>query len=141
MKTFYQILGVGVLATEAEIKTAFRDRSKLLHPDCGGNTEEFQSLLNAYQVLIDPQKRAMYDLTLQTTNQANQTGYYEKEPDVEEGPSNPLLIILQFLFTLGFYALIYFGLMKLGELLHLETLAYFLYFFIVYYTFFKFSKS
>jgi curved DNA-binding protein CbpA len=138
MKTFYQILDVGELATNAEIKTAFREKSKLLHPDHGGNTEDFQLLNEAYHALSDPVKRANYDWQLhqQSANQSDQSDYYQEEPDVEVRPSN-LVLFLQFLFVLSKYTLIYYGLMKLGEWLHLETLAYCLYIIIFYCAFFK----
>lgn len=43
------VLGVGADATEKEIKTAYRRKAKVLHPDQGGDPEQFKLLHAAYQ--------------------------------------------------------------------------------------------
>lgn len=59
---YYQILGVGKNADEAEIKRAYRKAAHKHHPDKGsGDEEKFKQVNEAYQVLSDPQKRAAYD--------------------------------------------------------------------------------
>lgn len=61
MTDYYQILGVGKDASEAEIKKAYRSLAMQHHPDRGGDAEQFQKISEAYATLSDPQKRAEYD--------------------------------------------------------------------------------
>ncbi len=63
MNDFYKVLGVKAKASPAEIKKAYRDKSKVLHPDVGGNKDEFAMIARAYGVLGDKSKRARYDKT------------------------------------------------------------------------------
>ena len=63
---YYAALGVGPLADAAEIKAAYRQRAKILHPDYNLSdhaAEEFQRLVTAHQVLRDSRKRRDYDAT------------------------------------------------------------------------------
>lgn len=64
-KDFYQILGVSRNATKNEIKSAFRKLAMENHPDRNqGNKEaerKFKEVNEAYQVLMDDEKRAAYD--------------------------------------------------------------------------------
>ena len=61
----YKILGVEQTASIAEIKTAFRRKAKLLHPDLSKekskNTKEFQTILKAYQSLLAARERSVLD--------------------------------------------------------------------------------
>ncbi len=63
---YYRILGVSPNATSEQIKQAFRKLALETHPDRNpGNKEaeeRFKKINEAYGVLIDPQKRAQYDL-------------------------------------------------------------------------------
>lgn len=65
MKNYYQILDIEVSATEEQVKKAFRRRAKELHPDVnselGDTVEAMQSLIRAYETLIDPDRREDYD--------------------------------------------------------------------------------
>ena len=63
MNDLYEDLGVKAKASQAEIKKAYRDMSKVLHPDAGGNKDEFAVIANAYGVLSDKSRRARYDKT------------------------------------------------------------------------------
>lgn len=40
---------------------AYRDLAKRLHPDKGGNADDFGKLQHAFEILSDPQKRGVYD--------------------------------------------------------------------------------
>jgi molecular chaperone DnaJ len=64
-RDYYEILGVGKTADDAELKAAFRKKAIQHHPDKNpGNKEaevKFKELNEAYQILSDGQKRAAYD--------------------------------------------------------------------------------
>ena len=64
-RDYYDVLGLGRSASEADIKTAFRNLAKQYHPDRnpGDKTAEarFKEINEAYEVLRDPQKKAAYD--------------------------------------------------------------------------------
>ena len=61
----YEILGVGRDASEREIKKAFRLKAREYHPDVNQDDpeaeEKFKELAEAQEVLLDGDKRAVYD--------------------------------------------------------------------------------
>jgi curved DNA-binding protein CbpA len=57
----YEILGVGNDTADEDIKKQYKSRSKELHPDKGGSSEDFANLKKAFDILIDPAKRNLYD--------------------------------------------------------------------------------
>lgn len=61
----YEVLGVSRGATPEEIKAAFRKLASQHHPDKNdgdpGAATRFKEINAAYQVVSDPQRRAMYD--------------------------------------------------------------------------------
>lgn len=61
MPDHYATLGVARSATQEEIKRAFRKLASQHHPDKGGDTQRFQEIQAAYDVLGDDAKRAAYD--------------------------------------------------------------------------------
>ncbi len=64
-RDYYEILGVGRNASEAEIKSAYRKLALQHHPDRNQGHKEaeerFKEAAEAYAVLCDPQKRQRYD--------------------------------------------------------------------------------
>ena len=64
-RDYYEVLGLGKNATEAEIKSAYRKLAKKYHPDLnpGDKTaeEKFKEVNEANDVLSDPEKRKRYD--------------------------------------------------------------------------------
>jgi len=61
MPDHYATLGVARTATADEIKRAFRKLASKNHPDKGGDTQKFQEIQAAYDVLGDAAKRSQYD--------------------------------------------------------------------------------
>ncbi|CAK9104143.1 unnamed protein product [Durusdinium trenchii] len=57
----YDLLEVNPKASQEEIKRAYRRLALKLHPDRGGDAKAFQELSNAYEVLSNPERRALYD--------------------------------------------------------------------------------
>src|SRR5215211_1686769 len=64
-RDYYEVLGVGRVATDEEIKRAYRKLAVKFHPDKNPDDphaeEKFKELGEAYDVLMDPDKRAAYD--------------------------------------------------------------------------------
>jgi curved DNA-binding protein CbpA len=59
----YDVLGVARQASGAEIDRAFRRAARTSHPDSigTGSAERFQTVSDAYDLLRDPRRRAVYD--------------------------------------------------------------------------------
>eukprot|EP00179_Madagascaria_erythrocladioides_P004531 CAMPEP_0198312046 /NCGR_PEP_ID=MMETSP1450-20131203/3576_1 /TAXON_ID=753684 ORGANISM="Madagascaria erythrocladiodes, Strain CCMP3234" /NCGR_SAMPLE_ID=MMETSP1450 /ASSEMBLY_ACC=CAM_ASM_001115 /LENGTH=409 /DNA_ID=CAMNT_0044014971 /DNA_START=144 /DNA_END=1373 /DNA_ORIENTATION=+ len=57
----YELLSVSPTASQDEIKKAYRKAAIRHHPDKGGDTEKFQEVTHAFEVLSDEQKRSIYD--------------------------------------------------------------------------------
>ena len=64
-KDYYKILGIEKEASEHEIKLAYRKLAKKYHPDLNRTDpnamKKFIELKEAYDILVDPVKRKIYD--------------------------------------------------------------------------------
>jgi hypothetical protein len=63
-KGFYFCLGVAPIANSDEIKAAYKQLAKKLHPDINRDANAkslFQNINDAYQILSNPDSRAAYD--------------------------------------------------------------------------------
>ena len=64
MSEYYDLLGVSKSASVSEIKKAYLQLARELHPDVNSSPsaeEEFKALGEAYEILSNPEKREMYD--------------------------------------------------------------------------------
>ena len=77
-KNYYEILGIEKDASEEEIKFAYRRLAKKYHPDVNKTDpnakNKFIEINEAYNVLIDPVKRRIYD----------QAGYNPRNVDLSD---------------------------------------------------------
>jgi len=65
-RDYYEVLGVSKNASANEIKAAYRRLAKKYHPDLNPDNKKeaegkFREVSEAYEVLMDPQKRNLYD--------------------------------------------------------------------------------
>lgn len=62
---YYELLGVPQDASVEEIRSAYRQRALVLHPDRNPGDEQaaqlFSEISQAYEALVDPARRAAYD--------------------------------------------------------------------------------
>lgn len=73
---YYQILGVTNDATFKDIRKSYYKLAKKLHPDKNGNELKFKELNQAYVILIDEEKRRMYDYKIKPNiNLSNEKPY------------------------------------------------------------------
>ncbi len=64
---YYSLLGIERNATQEDVKRAYFEAAQKLHPDKNkavGETELFLGVQQAYEVLANPKRRALYDATL-----------------------------------------------------------------------------
>jgi len=77
-KDYYKILGIEKDASDEEIKLAYRKLAKKYHPDLNQTDpkakDKFIELKEAYDTLIDPFKRRIYD----------QAGYDPRNIDISD---------------------------------------------------------
>ena len=64
MKDYYKILNISKKASIEEIKKSYRKLAQIYHPDKkSGSNELFHDINEAYQVLSDPNKKILYDIS------------------------------------------------------------------------------
>lgn len=88
LKDYYLVLGVGVSATQEDIKTAFRDLAKKYHPDVYKEAdahERFVDIGEAYEVLSNEASRRQYDQIWKAAKQNYR--YSDKYKDQRYGGS------------------------------------------------------
>ena len=71
---YYAILGITRDASQDDIKRAYFQAARKLHPDkntAAGETELFMGVQQAYEVLSNPKRRALYDATLPPQEKIN----------------------------------------------------------------------
>lgn len=86
MGNYYDILGISPTASSDEIKKAYRKLSLKFHPDKNDGDEYFSQMFrqvnDAYNILIDPEKRRFYDFKLR--EQMNAKNSAERLKKLEE---------------------------------------------------------
>lgn len=63
-RDYYDVLGVGRGASAEEIKKAYRKLAMKYHPDRNaedGAVQQFKEVQEAYEILVDPERRSRYD--------------------------------------------------------------------------------
>ena len=86
-RTYYEVLGVDVEASQDEIDAAYRERVKETHPDINDDedaAEQFREVVRAEEVLSDADERSRYDALGHETYVAR-----ESSPDVAGGDGSP----------------------------------------------------
>lgn len=76
-KDYYAILGVDKDASTEDIRKAFQQKARKLHPDVNkapDAEEKFKEVSEAYAVLSDPEKRSRYDAMRSGSPFAGSTG-------------------------------------------------------------------
>ena len=86
----YKILGITPWANERQIRSVYRDLSKLYHPDTTKlssevSLEKFKELNQAYATLSNPDRRKSYDLSIQFSR-----SYSVNSQPKEITPNQPL---------------------------------------------------
>ena len=83
-KEYYAVLGLKEDASPEEIRKAYRKLALHYHPDRNrgeaGAEERFKAISEAYAVLLDPEKRRLYDRSRQTGVGAGARAGYRAEP-------------------------------------------------------------
>lgn len=85
----YAVLGVEQGASDEELRAAFRKRSRLTHPDQGGDAVAFRAVEGAYRILSDPGLRAGYDAELDGTPRDPGPSRSETDTATQTSQQNP----------------------------------------------------
>ena len=66
---YYVVLGIAEDADEETIRSAFRALARRYHPDVGAGSSpaQFQRAREAYETLVDPERRRRYDYQLRAS--------------------------------------------------------------------------
>jgi Ca-activated chloride channel family protein len=100
---YYSILGLPRNASQEEIRRAYFEAARRLHPDVNtapGETEFFLGAQEAYEILADPDRRAKYDATLPPEKVINlpirQTTLYSRQSLLKQDEAQLIYILLEF---------------------------------------------
>jgi DnaJ-domain-containing protein 1 len=91
IRSHYDVLGVSQSASARDIKVAYRNKARRVHPDRVGKEDqqwalvEMATLNAAWSVLSDPEKRRAYDQSLRhgTTSMSSDMSQSQAERDAE----------------------------------------------------------
>ncbi|MEO6303582.1 MAG: DnaJ domain-containing protein [Bacteroidia bacterium] len=78
----YKILEIARTATTEDVKRAYRSKAKVMHPDVNNSpkaNELFLIINEAYEVLIDANKRYLHDLRLDYIDKSKAESLYKKQ--------------------------------------------------------------
>src|ERR1700758_3882361 len=90
---YYVILGIPENADEETTRRAFRAMVRRYHPDAGAGSspEKFREIVDAYETLRDPARRASYDFSLRAARVRRRQASVERaEPTRVEPLVEPL---------------------------------------------------
>jgi curved DNA-binding protein CbpA len=110
MENYYSLLGIDTAASSRDVKKAFRDHAKRLHPDIAGSAgaEAMRKLLIAYEVLSNEERRYEYDRAYRRFIKG---GSFDYRSFLLENPEDPV----------SQAKLVFFDLLHLEEETALET--------------------
>ncbi|MDR0598879.1 MAG: DnaJ domain-containing protein [Treponema sp.] len=99
MENYYSLLGVDKNAAPGDIKRAFRERAKRLHPDIAGRQAEGQMrrLLAAYEVLSSRERRFEYDRVYARFMEKNRFDYRTFLKERPEDPASRARLVFFYL--------------------------------------------
>ncbi|NJM28544.1 MAG: J domain-containing protein [Pseudanabaena sp. RU_4_16] len=119
-KSYYAILGLTPWANERQIRQAYRELSKLYHPDTtrlptAEAVNRFREINDAYANLSNPERRSAYDRSIQfsrlsvfqeqkSTDPLKPNSYYVDDDIPSERPLSSGEIFALFLLSLTFVA-------------------------------------
>lgn len=64
LQPLYRILGLSSGATQGEVRAAYRSSALRSHPDKGGTAAAFRLVVQAFEILGNPDKRSTYDSSI-----------------------------------------------------------------------------
>lgn len=91
MADYYDLLRVEKTATSDEIRRAYRQLAILLHPDKNPHPDAaagFRAITEAYQVLIDPEQRKIYDAQQELDQLIERKGPAYRDPAYRRAAEN-----------------------------------------------------
>ena len=103
----FEILNIATAANSTEVKAAYRQLSKLHHPDKGGDSATFQNINLAYKALTDSSARKNWELYGHPDGKQSQTLSFAL-PDWLLHPRGNVALILVVMYLAMFISIIYY---------------------------------